>query len=106
MIIVGTVLSLIIVRSYIDVSYLKLFAAPVLSLVTGIGLAVLFNSLFYSPRSDLWTAIGGSFFFGGGYVTVLLILEGKQIYLAIHENANRSYGLKKVDDFLRHFIKN
>jgi O-antigen/teichoic acid export membrane protein len=106
MIVVGTVLSLLLVRSYIDVSYLKLFAAPVISLVTGIGLAVLFNSLFYSPRSDLWTAIGGSFFFGGGYVTVLLILEGKQIYLAIHENASRSYGLKKVDDFLRHFIKN
>jgi O-antigen/teichoic acid export membrane protein len=105
MIIVGTVLSLIIVRSYIDVSYLKLFAAPVLSLVTGIGLAVLFNTLFYSPRSDLWTAIGGSLLFVGGYMTVLLTLEGKQIYLAIHDIASRSFVLKKVDDFLRHFSK-
>jgi len=105
MIVVGTVLSLMMVRSYIDVSYLKLFAAPVISLVAGICMAILFRTQFNSLRSDLWTAIGGSLFFGGGYLTVLLTLEGKQIYLSIREIASRSDGLKRVDDILRHFIK-
>jgi hypothetical protein len=95
----------VIVRSYIDVSYLKLFAAPGISLVAGMGLVVLFKTLYYSPTSDFWNAIGGSLFFCGGYLTMLLILEGKQIYLAIHEIASRSDGLRKVDDFLRLFKK-
>jgi O-antigen/teichoic acid export membrane protein len=94
MIVTGTVLSLILVRKYIDVSYFKLFAAPVISLTTGIGLAVLFKLLFPLPGSDLWAAIGATLCFGSGYLVMLFILEGKQIFLSLREAANLSIGLK------------
>lgn len=94
MILVGTVLSLAIVQSYIDVSYLRLFAAPVLSLAAGIGLAILFNSFFYPSGSDLWAALGGTLFFGAGYLGMLFILEGKQFYLSLREFASLSGVLK------------
>ena len=87
MILVGTVLSLAMVRKYVDVSYLRLFAAPGLSLATGIGLAVLFNRL-YSSSSDLWAAVGGSLFFGAGYLGMLFLLEGKQLYLSVRKFAS------------------
>jgi O-antigen/teichoic acid export membrane protein len=89
MILVGTVFSLAMVRKYIDGSYFKLFAAPVISLIAGIGLTVLFNELFYSTRSDLWNAIFGTLFFAGGYLTVLFILEGKQTVLTIRQFLKR-----------------
>lgn len=105
MIVVGTALSLWMVRKYIDVSYLKLFAAPAISLAAGIGLAVLFTTILDSHGSDLWSAIGISLFFGGGYLVVLFLLEGKQIFLSIQEYARRSDSLKQAEILLRRFIK-
>ncbi len=79
MVIVGTLLSLFFVRTYVDLSYRKLFLVPLIALIIGIGLNFSVSSAIDLPKSDWLLMTIGTILFCGAYVTILFLFEGKDL---------------------------
>jgi O-antigen/teichoic acid export membrane protein len=85
MVIIGTTLSLYFVHSYVDFSLTRLFSAPLVALLTGIGLNALLTSLWAFGDSD-WLAFAvKTLLFGAVYFGMLIALEGRDLYKSFSE---------------------
>jgi O-antigen/teichoic acid export membrane protein len=80
MVLVGVLLSLWIVRDYVDFSVLRLFAPPVLALFAGFGLNALVMTFLNTSSSQWLVLIVKSLAFCTGYLVLLFALEGKALY--------------------------
>ena len=80
MVLVGVLLSLWIVREYVDFSVLRLFAPPVLALLAGFGLNTLVMTLLKTSSSQWVMLLVKSLAFCTGYLVLLFALEGKVLY--------------------------
>ncbi len=80
MVLVGVLLSLWIVREYVDFSVLRLFAPPVLALLAGFGLNTLVMTLLKTSSSQWVMLLVKSLAFCTGYLVLLFALEGKALY--------------------------
>ena len=80
MVLVGVLLSLRLVREYVDFSMLRLFAPPVLALMAGIALNALVMSVWDVSGSPWLALIVKSLAFCTGYLVLLFALEGKTLY--------------------------
>jgi O-antigen/teichoic acid export membrane protein len=80
MVLVGVLLSLRIVREYVDFSMLRLFAPPILAILAGIGLNALVTSVWDVSSSQWLALIVKSLAFFVGYLVLLFALEGKTLY--------------------------
>jgi O-antigen/teichoic acid export membrane protein len=97
MVLVGVLLSLRIVREYVDFSSLRLFAPPVLAILAGIGLNVLVTSVWDVSGSQWLAAIVKTLAFCTGYLVLLFVLEGKSLY----QNFLQFAGLRELADQAR-----
>jgi hypothetical protein len=80
MVLVGVLLSLKLVRDYVDFSMLRLFAPPVLALLAGLALNALVTSVWDVSGSPWLALIVKSLAFCSGYLLLLFALEGKTLY--------------------------
>ena len=80
MIIVGVLLSLHIIREYVDFSTMRLFGPPFLALMAGIGLYGLVATFWNVSRSSWLTLAVNTLTFCFGYLVLLFALEGKTLY--------------------------
>jgi O-antigen/teichoic acid export membrane protein len=80
MLVVGIALLLHYVRPYVDVSLLRLFAAPAIALAIGMGLTGLLLHFWDASRPEWQLGIVKTLVIGIGYLAVLWILEGKELY--------------------------
>jgi O-antigen/teichoic acid export membrane protein len=80
MVLVGVLLSLRLLRDYVDFSMLRLFAPPALALFAGISLNTLVSSVWDNSGSPWLALIVKSLAFCTGYLLLLFALEGKTLY--------------------------
>jgi O-antigen/teichoic acid export membrane protein len=97
MVLVGVLLSLRIVREYVDFSMLRLFAPPVLALLAGFGLNALIMTFLDSSSSQWLVLIVKSLAFCAGYLLLLFAVEGKILYQSFMQFA----GLRDLVDQAR-----
>ncbi len=100
MVLVGVLLSLRIVREYVDFSLLRLFAPPVLAILAGIGLNALVMSVWDISSSQWLALIVKSLAFCAGYLVLLFALEGKTLYQSFMQFA----GLQDLANRVRVWI--
>jgi O-antigen/teichoic acid export membrane protein len=96
MVLVGVLLSLRIVREYIDFSILRLFAPPVLALLVGIGLNALVMSVWDVSGSQWLVMIVKSLAFCTGFLVLLFVVEGKILFQSFSQIINLSALIKQV----------
>jgi O-antigen/teichoic acid export membrane protein len=80
MVLVGVLLSLRIVREYVDFSLLRLFAPPILALLAGFGLNAVVMTFLNTSSLQWLMLIVKSLAFCTGYLVLLFALEGKALY--------------------------
>ena len=79
MVLVGTLLAVVYVRPQVDISWLKLFSAPLAALAGGLLTAWLLGRVWPADLSIWWQAVIKGLGFPIVYLGLLLILEGKAI---------------------------
>lgn len=102
MVLVGVLLSLRIVREYVDFSTLRLFAPPVVALFAGIGLNALVISLWDISGSQWMVAIVKALAFCVGYLVLLFALEGKTLYRSFSQVVDLPGLAKQMRGLLSH----
>jgi O-antigen/teichoic acid export membrane protein len=79
MVVVGVVLSVLLVKPYIQISYRRMFSYPFLGLVVGIGLTLLQILYYPIPKNAIIVLLVRTLTFGIGYIGVLIIFEREEI---------------------------
>ncbi len=88
MIIVGTIILLLYTRDHVDVSYMKLFAVPIISIIAGLSLAYIVNFIPEHIKSDWVLGAAKTVLFLGGYLGVLFVFERRELIVIFKESLN------------------
>jgi O-antigen/teichoic acid export membrane protein len=102
MVIAGVLLSLRIVREYVDFSWFRLLTPPILAIVAGIGVNALVMNVWAFPSSQWLELIVKSIAFCSGYLMILFALEGKILYQSFSQVVDLPGYVKRVRGFLSH----
>jgi O-antigen/teichoic acid export membrane protein len=96
MVLIGVVLSIRMVRGFVDFSLLRLFGPQLVSLIAGIALDQLLIRVFALDQPDIVILIFRSISFSIGYFGMMGLLEGKMLYRSLIELSSSYPMLQKV----------
>ena len=102
MVVTGTILSILYVRPYIDISWIKLFSAPLVSIAIAVGATWFLGAQLSSSLSFWWTAGIKTLLFPIIYFTILFAMEGNDIL----QNTREILGMFSIQGWFSWLGKN